>query len=334
MRRREFLASASSASGVLALSTLPSFAQEKDIVRRVAILWGGAKDSHDSVALVQSLINRLPSYGWSVGKNIALEIRWGDNDPLQVQAAARELLEMKPSVCVAGPTSALLPLMRLTSEVPIIFVSVSDPLGRRVVDSLSRPSGNVTGFSYRDYSIFGKWVALSQAIVPTLQEIGLLLLGTTPVAREWVEAATAASVAAGCRFKFLPVHQDADILAALTEFSSAKDRAVVVPGDTFLERVNIRPLVIKAANELKLPIVYGDREFCEKGGLLAYDSDHEEQFTRVAEYVARILRGEAISALPDQNTSKYRLVINTSCARAIGITIPNSLLALADEVIE
>jgi putative ABC transport system substrate-binding protein len=285
-----------------------------DRVRRIGVLLG-SEDHADARNLLAQFQQALEQLGWIYGRNIQLDIRWGSDQERRV-AYARELVQLSPDVIFAGPTNAVLALQRETGSIPIVFVRVSDPIGQGVVESLARPNGNITGFSYADFPLLGKWLQLLKDIEPSLTRVGLIApsVGVTPVA--------------------IPIREVAEIERAFELLSREPNSGLIVPGDAFLDAPPIRELTIRFAASHRVPVVYSRRAYVAEGGLASYGIEPDELFRQAALYVDRILKGEKPSDLPVQQPTKFEFAINLKTARAVGFNVPMALLASADEVIE
>ena len=328
MKRRDFIL-----GSAIALSPLAVQAQQSGPMRRVGVLIGGP-DNAEFRPRVTLFIETLAQLGWIEGKNIRFDIRWNDSDPSRIAAQARELIHSKPDVLLAAPTRALIPLQKETRTIPIVFVSVSDPLGQGIVDSLARPSGNVTGFSNLEFSLLGKWLQLLKEISPKVRRIGLMISTTNASSPRWFS--TFASVAPNLDIEPLaaPVTSQADIERVVKSLSRQPSDALIVVGDSFVEIPATRRLIVELVAAQRLPTLYGLLSFAADGGMICYGIEHLDPYRHAASYVSRILKGEKPSELPVQQPTKFRFVINLKTAKALGLEPSATLVAAADEVIE
>jgi len=328
MRRREFI----SLLGGAAAWPLAARAQQRERIRRIGVLMPLAADDAAAQARNAAFLQGLQQLGWTIGQNVQIEYRWsGGNDELTRRYGA-ELAAVAPEVILATGSASMAPLLQATRTVPIVFAIVPDPVGAGFVDSLARPGGNATGFTSFDYGIGAKWVELLKEIAPRVTRAAVLrdpaVAGGICV---WGAIQTAAPSLA---LEVNPVNmRDAgEIERALTAFARSPNGGLIVTGSP-LAFVH-RDLIVSLAARHKLPAVYLERYLVTAGGLISYGPDFLDQYRRAAGYVDRILKGEKAADLPVQTPTKYELVINLKTAKAIGLDIPTSVLARADEVIE
>jgi putative ABC transport system substrate-binding protein len=310
-------------------------AQQPERVRRIGVL----TTFGDSDALAQgwdaAFRKGLDESGWHDGRNVEMDYRWAAGDADRLQTFAKELVALQPNVIFAVTTPTVAALLRETRTLPIVFAQVSDPVGSGFVASLARPSGNVTGFTNINIesSIGGKWLELVKEIAPTVRRVAMIYNPpTSPFARYYLRPFEAAGPAYGVQASAAAVHSDADIENAIDALAREPGGGFVVLPDTFTG-IHHRQIVSLAAR-YRLPAVYPFRWFAEIGGLLSYGIDSDDMFRRAASYVDRILKGAKPAGLPVQAPTKYELLINLETAKALGLTIPQSVLARADEVIE
>ena len=330
MRRREFL---SVLGGAAATWPLTARAQQPDRARRIAVFIGGpAIDDPDMQAHIGTLRQGLQQLGWMEGRNLRIDYRSSSGDADRARTYAAELVGLAPDVILASGTAAIPPLLRATRTVPIVFVNVADPVGSGFVDSLSRPGGNATGFAQFEYSLSAKWLELLKEIAPGVTRAAVL---RDPVITSGIgQFAVIQSVAPSVGIEVSPInvrHPD-EIDRAVTTFVRTANGGLIVTASG-LAAVH-RKLIISLAARHKLPAVYYRRLYASDGGLISYGPDFIDQYRRAAAYVDRILKGEKPSDLPVQAPTKYELVINAKTAKALGLTIPPTLSARADEVIE
>src|SRR5262245_59994720 len=327
MRRREFI---TLLGGALAAQAIPTKAQEAVRLRTVGVLMGFANDA-EAKARVQAFEQGLEREGWSVGQNLRIEYRYAEGDSVHMQALAKELVELKPDCIVGHSTPVVTALMQDTRTIPIVFVSVSDPIGSGFVASFARPVGNMTGFTIFPATITGKYLSMLQEMVPQLARVAILY--NADYTRSFFLSPL---VGASREFKVQPitaqVHNPAEIESAIAKLGSEPRSGLIVMPENFTS-VH-RQLIISLAAQFRIPTIYPYRYFADEGGLLSYGVDITDLFRRAAEYVRRILRGAKPADLPVQAPTKFELVINLKTARALGLVVPRILLAGADATIE
>ena len=328
MRRREFLGVLSGAAAAWPLSTL---AQQPERVRRIGVLSGATKDTPDLQVRLAAFQQVLQQLGWTDGRNVRIDYRWGAGSADNIRRYAAELVALAPDVILAtGPTVEQ--VLQATRTVPIVFVIAADPVGSGFVDSLSRPGGNATGFMQFEYSLAGKWLELLKQIAPGVTRAAVL---RDPATTSGVgQFAVIQSVASSVGIEVSPVNvRDAgEVERAVKAFARSSNVGLIVTASPLTG--SHRDLVITLAAQHKLPAVYNNRSFVDAGGLVSYGADLIDQYRQAAGYVDRILKGEKPADLPVQAPTKYELVINLKTAKALGIEVPPTLLARADEVIE
>ena len=327
MRRREFLALA----GGTAAWPLAAHAQQPDRVRRIGVLMHVTEKDLDGQARLAAFVARLKELGWAEGRNLRLDIRWGPDDPVRYPRQAAELAALAPDVLVAPTSFTLAALQRATRNIPIVFVGVIDPVGAGFVASMAKPGGNTTGFIAFEYTIGAKWLELLKEIAPRVTRAAVLRDASNASGIGQFAAIQAAG-AVGIDLSVIALQDAAEVERAIAAFASGPNGGLVVTASPFGAN---RPEVIAAlAARYKLPAVYPFRYFISAGGLMSYGADLISQSRPAAGYVDRILKGEKPADLPVQAPTKYDLVINLKTAKAIGLDIPATVLARADEVIE
>jgi putative tryptophan/tyrosine transport system substrate-binding protein len=329
MKRREFI---TLLGGAAAAWPLAASAQQVDRVRRIGILLPAAADDAVFQARFGAFQQGLALLGWNIGRNVRIETRWATTNAAELRRQAGELVALAPDVILSGGTSPVGPLLQATRTVPIVFVHVIDPVGTGTVDSLARPGGNATGFSNMEYSLSGKWLELLKEIAPGVTRVAVLRDATQGFATSQFAAIQA--VAPSLRVEVNPVDmRDAgEIERAVAAFVRSPNSGLIVTASG--SGIRHRNLIVTLATRHKLPAVYFDRVFVAAGGLVSYGADLIDQYRLAAGYVDRILKGEKPSDLPVQAPTKYETVINLKTAKALGLTVPQALLARADEVIE
>jgi putative ABC transport system substrate-binding protein len=321
------------ALGGAAAWPLAARAQQGERMRRVGVLMGGASDSNlgPRIAAFREALHQL---GWSEGRNVQIDVRWGANDRARVVAHARELVQSQPDVILSGPTNALVPLKRETQSIPIVFVQVSDPLGQGIVASIARPDGNLTGFSNLEFSLIGKYLQLIKEIAPAVARVGVMIHVSNAVSASWFRMFRTVAPSFSVEPIDLPVRDRAGIEGAIEQLSRQPDSCLIVPGDSYVEAPGMRGSIVVLTAARRLPALYTFRGFVRDGGLMSYGIDQVDQYRRAASYVDRILKGEGPADLPVQAPTKFELALNLTTAKALGLTVPLTLHASADEVIE
>jgi len=329
MRRREFITLLGSvATGWPIIAS----AQSGERVRLVCILEGVSADTPNAKDRHTALLDGLEQLGWTPGRNLKIEVRWGGGDEAATRKYAAELIALAPDVLVAGGGFAAEVTLKSTHTIPIVFVITPDPLGSGFVESLSKPGTNGTGFMMFEYSLCGKWLELLKEIAPGVTHA--LVFRDAGTAAGIGQFAVIQSVAASIGIEVSPIdlREPAQIEKAIANSGQRPNGGIILTaGVTGAANVN---LVIAAAARYKLPAVFIQRPFVVAGGLISYGPNFIEQYRRAADYVNRILKGERPADLPVQAPTKYELAINLKTAKALGLTVPPTLLARADEVIE
>ena len=332
MRRREFITTLGSAV-VTTAWPLAARAQQPDQMRRIGVLLAVAESDVDVSKGIGIFQQTLQELGWKVGHNTRIDYRWGNADPERIQTLAKELVDLNPGVLVGHSTPSAKGLLKYTRSIPIVFLTVTDPLGQGLVASLSRPDGNITGFSVFEFSLGSKWLETLKLIAPGLRRItSIFNPKTAPYYELYLKAISAAVPSLAVESIAVPVHSETDIENAIRKVGSETDSALFVLPDS--HNVVYRKRIIELAAQYRLPTIYYFRYFVSDGGLISYGPDEMDLFRRTAGYVDRILRGTNPSDLPVQQPTKFELVINLKTAKAMGMQIPASLIARADEVIE
>jgi putative ABC transport system substrate-binding protein len=329
MKRRTFITLLASAAAVWPLAAR---AQQGERVRRIGVLMNAAADDRDGQARVIAFVQALQELGWTDGRNARVDIRWGAGDAERYRGYAAELIALAPDVILAPTSGVVAALQRATRTVPIVFVGVIDPVGAGFVASLARPGGNTTGFAAFEYGISGKWVALLKEIAPGVTRAAVIRDPSLAAGIGQLAAMQAVAPSLGAELSPLDVRDDSELERAIAAFAHAPNGGVIVAAGPAanVRREQINALVVRHL----LPAVYPFRYYVESGGLISYGSDLISQYRPAAGYVDRILRGAKAADLPVQAQTKYELVINLKTAKALGLTVPPTLLARADEVIE
>lgn len=307
-------------------------AQQSGRMRLVGVLMPSVEGDPESQVRIRSFQQGLEKLGWMIGRNIRIEIRWGVNDIAKIQAATAELLAMGPDVILALTSRAVATLQQATRTVPIVFVAVYEPVAQGFAQSLAHPGGNITGFTAVEATVGAKWLELLKKIAPPVTRIAFMFDPDNPGSMQTLHFAAAAAPDYAVEMVMAPVHGPAEVEAAMMKLGSEPGGGLIVPPDGFL--LEYRKQIIGLTARYRLPAIYGLSAFTTEGGLASYGVKVSEQFGQAADYVDRILRGEKASDLPVQEPSKYEFVINLKTAKSLGLEVPKSLLALADEVIE
>jgi putative ABC transport system substrate-binding protein len=301
-------------------------------MRLIGVLMNVAPGDPEGQPALTAFQQALQQLGWSEGRNVRFDIRWGENDVERDRKYAAELVALTPDVILASGTLSVLALQRLTHTLPIVFVRVSDPVGAGVVDALSRPGGNVTGFMNFEYTLSGKWLELLKQTVPRLTHAAVLRDATNPAGVAQFGAIQATAQSLGVDVSPINVRDAGEIERAIAAFARSTNGGLIV---TPSAGVSVHhALIVALAARYKLPAVYSEQFNVAGGGLISYGPDTIDQYRRAAGYVDRILKGEKAADLPVQAPNKFQLVINLKTAKALELSIPQSLLATADEVIE
>jgi putative ABC transport system substrate-binding protein len=328
MRRRDFIAGLVAAAWPLAAR-----AQQGERVRRIGWLIPG--DENDPVAKtwLSAFTQALAGLGWTDGRNVRMDLRWHGDGTNRIRALAQELVGLQPDIIVTVGTAATVAVLRETRTIPIVFAAVGDPVASGIVTRLDRPSGNITGFATTEATMGGKWVELLSEIAPGLKRAAIMFNPDLPAAPSYLPSIEAAARSLKVVPIMAPVYSDAEIETAIVALGREPRGGLVVLPDGGFMFAHLAH-VISAAARNNLPAVYWSPDFAREGGLLSYGPDLVDAFRRAATYVDRILRGEKPGDLPVQFPTKFETVINLKTAKALGLTIPPNLLALADEVIE
>jgi putative tryptophan/tyrosine transport system substrate-binding protein len=330
MRRRDFI---TILGGAVVCSPIAARAQQSERMRRVGVLTTAAENDATEQSRQAAFRRRLDELGWRAGRNIQIDYRWAASNADRLRIFAKELVELKPDLIFAETTPATAAVLGETRTIPIVFVVVSDPVGSGFVTSLNRPGGNVTGFMNMEPTLAGKWLGLLKEIAPHVTRVALLFNpATAPFTEQYLNPFKAAAASLAVEAIAAPVQQLSHLEPVAADRAREPNGGLIMMPDVFLWLH--RAEVISLAAHYRLPAVYPQRDFAEIGGLLSYGNDRLDQYPRAAIYADRILKGEKPADLPVQAPTKYELVINLRTAKALGLTVPPSLVATADEVIE
>jgi putative ABC transport system substrate-binding protein len=306
-------------------------AQQAERVRRIGVLMHAISDEPESQARVAAFAQGLQEAGWSVGRNVRIETRWSTGDLARLRKDAAELVALAPDVVLAGVGATIPALLEASHTVPIVFAQGLDPVGAGFVESLARPGGNATGFTQFEYSLSGKWLEVLKEVAPGVTRVGVLREAGPAGIGQWA-IIQAVAQSSGVELSPINLRDASEIERAVTAFARTPNGGLIVVVSAL--SLFHRELLIALAARYQLPAVYPYRFFVMGGGLISYGPDLINQYRRAASYVDRILRGEKPGDLPVQAQTKYELVINLKTAKALGLTVPEMLLARADEVIE
>jgi putative ABC transport system substrate-binding protein len=328
--RRKFIAAL---GGTAFAWPLAAHAEQHEHVRRIAMLSGLAANDPESQARVAAFEQGLKELGWIEGRNLHIEFRWGSGNAAEMQMFAKELVELKPELIVGVTTPAVTALVEETKTIPIVFASIVDPLGRGFISDMARPGGNVTGILNYEFSMSGKWLETLKQIAPAVRRVALLFNpDMAPYAPSFVRQVELSAPSFAVEWIAAVVHDDAELERTIADFAVEPAGGLIILPDVFT--VGHRDLIIALAARYRLPAVYPQRAFAVSGGLISDSGDLADIFRQTAFYVDRILKGEKPAYLPVLVPTKYELVINLKTAKALGLTVPTTLLATADEVIE
>jgi putative tryptophan/tyrosine transport system substrate-binding protein len=330
MRRREFI---TILGGAATAWPLAARAQQPDRVRRIGLLLGIAENDPEADARVTAFRQGLQELGWVEGRNIRIDSRFAASEATRIRAYVAELMALSPDVFVANSTPVLAALRQATSSIPIVFAVVNDPVGQGFISSLARPGGNITGFTFIEFAMVGKWLQMLKEVAPAVARAGIMFNPqTAPYYDVYLRSFEAMPRSIAVELTAAPVRDGAEIEAVIAKLGREPGGGLIVPPDPFT--LVHRETIVKSAEQHRLPVVWSYRQFVTEGALMSYGPDTADIFRRSASYVDLILKGAKPADLPAQSPSKFELVINLKTAKALGLEIPPTLLARADEVIE
>jgi ABC-type uncharacterized transport system substrate-binding protein len=330
MKRRDFI---TLLGGAAATWPLAARAQQAERVRRIAFLHSFAEHDPEVLARVVGFRQGLEALGWIENRNIQLEHRYAAGDEDRIQTYTTEVVRSAPDVIVCSSTPIVAALKQATDTIPIVFSLVNDPVGQGFVATLSRPGGNITGFSFIDFPLIGKWIEMLKEIAPGIKRTMLIFNpNTSPYYTVFLREFGAAPASLAVELSASPVHDEAEIEAAIKTFAREPGSSLIAAADVFIN--TRRRLVMALAEQHGLPVIYPFRQFVAEGALISYGPDSIDIVRRSASYVDRILKGEKPADLPVQAPTKYELVINLKTAKALGLTVPMIMQMTADAVIE
>ena len=329
MRRREFI----SLLGGTVAWPLAAWAQQPDRTRLIGVLMTFAENDPAAQSEVAAFRGALAKLGWTEGRNLRIELRWSALDPDRMKTFAKELVDLQPDAILSQSTLMTAVLVRETQTIPIVVVTVSDPVGSGFAASLARPGGNVTGLAALEPALGGKWVELLKEIAPRTERVALLFNPATTVPIQFFMPSIRASASSlAIQSSVAPVHAKDGIEGVIAAQAHDPGGGLIAMPDLF--NVINRESIIALAARYRVPAIYYDRIFSESGGLITYGSDFAEQFRQAAWYVDRILKGAKAADLPIQTPTKFELIINLKAAKALGLAVPTLMLGRADDVIE
>ena len=326
MRRRAFIA------GIAGSAAWPFAARAQEKVRRVGALIPATAGDTEYQARFDAFQQALEKLGWEIGRNLRIDSRWATSNAPETHRHAAELVALAPDVILASSSPAVAALQQATRTVPIVFVTVIDPVGSGFVDSLARPGGNTTGFLLYEYSLSGKWLELLKQVAPNVTRAAVFRDTGNPAGNAQFGAIQTIAPSLGVEVHPFNLRDAGEIERAVAAFARSANGGLIVTGSA--ASTDHRNLIIRLAAQGKLPAVYFARYFVSAGGLISYGPDFIDPFRRAAGYVDRILKGEKPAELPVQAPTRYELAINLKTARTLGVAVPPALLSRADEVIE
>jgi putative ABC transport system substrate-binding protein len=311
----------------------PLGARAEQAVRRIGLLMAVAEGDPEGEARLATFRHALADLGWVEGKNLRIELRWGAGDLERMRSYAAELVALAPDLIVGNGAPATAALQRATKSIPVLFVLVNDPVGQGFIANLARPGGNVTGFTFVEYSMLGKSLELLKELAPRVTRVAVLFSPeTAPYYVPFMREFEAAPGPAGVTVKSSPVRTASEVEIAAAELARESGGGLLVAPDNFT--VVNRAAIMRVAAEHRLPAIFTFRQFVKEGALMSYGPDSVDIFHRSASYVDRILKGAKPAELPAQSPVKFEFAVNLNTARALGLDAPPMLIALADEVIE
>jgi putative ABC transport system substrate-binding protein len=325
--RREFIAVLAVAAAVT-----PHLSSAQERMRRIGVFLPLTAGDPESQARNAAFLQALMELGWHVGRNLRIEYRWNEGNPERARRHSAEMVALAPEVILAPGTATAGPLIRATRAIPIVFVHVPDPVGSGFVDSLAKPGGNATGFLSYEYGMSGKWLELLKEMVPQLARLAVIRDPAIPSGMGQFGAIQALAPSLGLDISPINVRDAGEIERGVAAFARSPNGALIVTSSGLASLHS--KLIVRLAARHKLPAIYWERSMVAAGGLMSYGPDFHDQYRRAAGYIHRILKGEKPAELPVQAPTKFELVINQKTAKALGIAVPPTLLARADEVIE
>ena len=330
MKRRDFI---TLVAGSAATWPIAARAQKPDRMRRVSMLLGLAEKDPEAIGRVKAFRLGMRDLGWIEGRNVQIEYRFAGTNLESINNHVTELIRQSPDVIVANTTPVLAALRPATSSIPIVFAMVNDPVGQGFISSLAHPGGNITGFSFVESEIVGKWIDLLHDVKPNLSRVALMFNpDSAPPFDVYVRSFKALSQQTSVEVEAVHVRSVAEVELAIAKLGREPGSGLIAASDAFI--LAVRGAILKAADKYRVPLISPYRQFVIEGSLMSYGPDTADIFRRSASYVDRILKGESPGNLPAQSPVKFELVVNLKTAKALGLSLPESFLLLADEVIE
>ena len=307
--------------------------EQPEQIHTVGILLGST-DNPEMRRIFDAFMETFKKLGWTENRNVRFSIRWSGGNSRDNAIQAKELVRQRPDVIFAAPSNAVIALQKETHSIPIVFAFVSDPIAQGIVDSLARPTGNLTGFSNLEPSLMGKWLQILKEASPGLRRAALMISTVNAASPIWYRLFKEAASTLELEPISTPIRHGNEVENAVKLIAAEPHTALIVPGDTMLSDPPVRKMIVDLAAMNRLPAIYGQVVFVHDGGMIAYGIDRFDPFQRAASYVDRNLRGAIPADLPVQQPTKFRYVINLKTAKALGIDLPATILIRADEVIE
>jgi putative ABC transport system substrate-binding protein len=327
MKRREFIL-----GGAASAWSFTTHAQQNERVRRIGVILPAAPSDTEFQTWLGAFLQALAQLGWTIGRNMSVDIRWATPVAAEIRRHAAELAALAPDVILTGGTSTAGPTLEATRSVPIVFATIVDPVGAGFIDSLAKPGGNATGFLLYDYNLSGKWLDLLRQVAPSIRRVAVLRDAATPSGTGQFAAIQAVAPSLNLEIVPINIRDAAELERAIDAFARSPNGGLVLTGSNL--SILHRDLVIALAARHKLPAIYYERFYVISGGLISYGADRIALYRLAAGYVDRVLRGEKPGDLPVQAPTKFELAINLKTAKALGLTVPPTLLAQATDVIE
>jgi putative tryptophan/tyrosine transport system substrate-binding protein len=329
MNRREFIILLGGAAGW----PITGRAQQPARMRRIGVLLGISENDPEARTRVSAFRRGLRDLGWSEGRNLTIDYRFAVGDPLLIKTYATELVNLAPDVILANSTPVITALRQATSSIPIVFAVVNDPVGQGFISSQARPGGNITGFTFIEFEMVGKWLGMLKDLMPGLNKAFVMFNPTTaPYYDVFLRSFETTRHSLGIEANAVPVRQPTEIEFTVAQLAQSRGVGLIAPADPFI--VVHRDKIIQSAERHRVPAMYTYRQFVLEGGLMSYGPSTSDIFRRSATYVDRILSGEKPAELPAQSPNTFELTINLQTAGRLGLRVSNTLLAIADEVIE
>jgi putative tryptophan/tyrosine transport system substrate-binding protein len=330
MRRREFI---TLLGGAAVAWPVAARAQQSERVRHISLLLGIAENDPEARSRVKAFQQGLRDLGWVEGRNIRIDYRFAASDPSRIKEYVEELIRLTPDVIVGNSTPVVAALRQATSTIPIVFAVVNDPVGQGFISSLATPGGNITGFTFIEFSMVGKWIEMLKDVSLDLSQVALMFNpDTAPYYDVYLRSFESAPRSIPVNIKATPVRNVVEIEDVIARLGREPGAGLIAPADPFV--VVQRDAIIRSAEKHRVPAIYTYRQFVLEGGLMSYGPDTADIFRRAGSYVDRILRGTNPADLPAQSPVKFELVVNLKVAKSIGLKVRDSFLLLADEVIE